>query len=380
MILKEADSREHDLNTLQKLLTSCRDVHMRKRIEREIWNIRAGLSGERSAAHFLDRDFSEGTKVGLIHDLRIPDRHGGFAQIDHIMIHRIQGTAWILETKNYSGRLVCDEWGDWSAWYGRSRRPIESPIEQARRHAVSLERWFKTQGIDGIKRFIPVVLMSPSSNFSRKNVPDGAAVLKSDQFHRWWNEQSEKLSVGTVFGMLGRYAVNGMSDDDMRGLGRRLRHAHVPASYDWQKRFAAADEYIDDDAGRAPANATTRRLGQTMEAARTIVENIPDGAATRLVGFAAKKVAGRIPIVGDLATKAIKHGASMIGSGDVHTRHGPIRLNELEGGDVAIRHAPDENLSAAVKKACSGRARWNPRYRNWIVPSDRLDDVLAALQ
>lgn len=380
MILKEADSREHDLSTLQKLLTSTIEASTRKRIEREIWNIQAGLSGERSAAHFLDRDFSEGTKVGVFHDLRIPDGHGGFAQIDHVMIHRIQGTAWVLETKNYSGRLVCDEWGDWSAWYGRLRKPIESPIEQARRHAVTLERWFKDQGIDSIKRFIPVVLMSPSSNFSRKNVPEGAVVLKSDQFHRWWTEQSDKLSVGAVFGMIGRYAVNGMSEDDMRGLGRRLRHAHVPASYDWEKRFAAPDEYVDDETGRAPTSTTTRRFGHAVETARTIAENIPDGAASRLAGFAAKKVVGRIPVVGGLATKAIAHGVSMIGSGDVQTRHGPIRLNELEGGDVAIRHAPNENLSTAVKEACRGRARWNPRYRNWIVPADRLDDVLAALQ
>lgn len=380
MILKEADSREHDLDALQKLLATTKDAQTRKRIEREIWNIRAGLSGERSAAHFLDRDFSEGMRIGLVHDLRIPDGHGGFAQIDHVMIHRIQGTAWVLETKNYSGRLVCDEWGDWSAYYGRSRKPIESPIEQARRHAVSLERWFKAQGIDGIKRFVPVVLMSPSSNFSRRNVPEGAVVLKSDQFHRWWTEQSEKLGVGTVFGMLGRYAVGGMSEDDMRSLGRRLRHAHVPASYDWSKRFAAPDEYVDEDAERTTSSTTTRRLGHAVEAVRTITENIPEGAATKLAGFAARKMVSRIPVVGGLATKAIAHGASLIGSGDVQTRHGAIRLNQLEGSDVAIRHAPDENLSAAVREACRGRARWNPRYRNWIVPSDRLEEVLAALQ
>lgn len=341
MILKEADSRESDIKTLTALAASTSDHFKRKRIERELSNIKAGLSGERSAAHFLNRDFDGGNIVGIVHDIRLHAGNGDYAQIDHIIIHRIQGTAWVLETKNYSGRLTCDEWGDWSAWYGRFRKPIESPVEQARRHAVTLEEWFRTQGIEGIKKFVPVVLMSPSSNFSRKHIPNGAIVLKSDQFHRWWTKEADKIGVVKAIGMLSRFAVMGMSDEDMRGLGRRLRRAHTPASYDWHARFAGKDEYVEEN-GHEPNIVS----GQKPRQASTIPTNLINTTT--------------IPT-------------------EFQTRLGQVRIASLQGEDVAIRHAPDPALSQAVEKACRGRGRWNPRYRNWIVGKAVLPEILAEL-
>lgn len=145
MILKEADDRSSDIAELEGLKrTSPQAFHAA--IQKQINNIRAGVAGERNAAHFLKRQFEHSDNVAILHDLRI-GIDGDFAQIDHLVMHRVQRAAWVLETKNYSGRLSCDEHGDWTVWRGRKPQSIPSPIEQARRQCEWLRLWLKENGI-----------------------------------------------------------------------------------------------------------------------------------------------------------------------------------------------------------------------------------------
>ena len=66
--------------------------------------------GERETAYMLDHQFGpDNDRNLLIHDLRLPDGQGGFAQFDHILLSRASRTASIFESKNYSGRISKNE-------------------------------------------------------------------------------------------------------------------------------------------------------------------------------------------------------------------------------------------------------------------------------
>jgi hypothetical protein len=100
VIFKEADDHSADIVELERLKVLAPKAA--KAIEREIRNIRSGASGEKSAAHFINREFGRSERLAIIHDLRI-GTDGDFAQIDHLLIHRLQATAWVLETKTTPG-------------------------------------------------------------------------------------------------------------------------------------------------------------------------------------------------------------------------------------------------------------------------------------
>ena len=150
MILKHADSRSGDITQLESLLLAA-PSNSRARIEKQIANIRAGSAGERDAAHFLDREFGSSDRIAIIHDLRL-ELDGDVAQIDHLVIHRVQATAWVLETKNYAGRLTCDVHGDWTVWNRGKPRAVPSPINQARRQCELLRQWLDAHNMAAIEK------------------------------------------------------------------------------------------------------------------------------------------------------------------------------------------------------------------------------------
>src|SRR3546814_12440743 len=91
-------------------------------------------------------------------DLRI-GVDGDYAQIDHLIIHHKQGAAWVLETKNFSGRLSCNEHGDWTVWNRKTPTPIHSPMNQARRHCETLRLWPERHRVTAIRHIHSVVLI-----------------------------------------------------------------------------------------------------------------------------------------------------------------------------------------------------------------------------
>ncbi len=330
MILKEADDRASDIAELQRLLQVNDEKH-HTAIQKQIDNIRSGVSGERSAAHFIDREFSASKRVMVLHDLRI-DYKGDFAQIDHLLIHRIQGTAWVLETKNYTGRLTCDEHGDWTIWNHGKPRPIPSPVSQAKRHCETVRLWLAANGFKGVHTIHPVVLISPTSSVNRAKLKSSDFVVKSDNFGRWFEEQADKLSSVSVLGMLGRHLVNGMSQELMLFLADRLKRAHTPAKYDWQAIL------------RLP-----------------VIQAQQD------------KVAGdrdNLRMVAPAQIDTIK---------TVQTPHGEVKISPLPDGRYALRNEKNEALIEHVRTALSGKGKWNPRFKNWIVSGADLQQVIAGL-
>lgn len=350
MILKEASGRDDDIHAIERLAAA--NPRIRDKAESEIRKIRSGMSGEDSAAHFLDREFRDSKRVAVLHDIRISAGDGDFAQIDHLLIHRIQGTAWILETKNYAGDMSCDEHGDWVVFYNRRPTAIPSPVEQAKRQAIVLERWLKRNEIKGISRINTVVLTNPRARITRKHLKADDHVVKSDNFARWYQKQVDGIGAGTALAMVGRFLVSGMDEMQLRMLGRRIGDAHQPASFDWAARLGVSTNGPSDRHTPVSASAIPplRKLSPLVEAVAGNRRSAPKPT----------------PTSGD--------------KGEVSTPIGIIRTQTLDDGRVALRHDRDDRLSNALSNACRGRGQWNPRYKNWIVRADDLSSILAAVR
>lgn len=336
MILKRATDRSGDIAELERLAR----IHptCAKKAQTQIANIRKGQSGEGTAAHFLDREFRDSTKTAVLHDIRLECSDGDFAQIDHLVINRVQGVAWILETKNYSGNLHCNEHHEWTLYYGRKPVPIASPVAQAQRQVVAFERWLRTHEISGINKVIPVVLVNPRSSINRKHLRSGENVIKSDNFRQWVDDQTESIGFGGALMILGRFAISGMDEMKLRELGKKICRANHPASFDWPARMGVK---IDTTSTAARKAATTRK--PTAEPARKASAND----------------ATSIPAI-------------------IPTPYGEITIRDI-GGDYAVRGPRHPDIIEIVKGTCKGKGKWNPRYTNWLVGKDNIASVAADI-
>jgi hypothetical protein len=252
MQIKAADDKQPQILALEKLL-SRRDVspEVRDRIEQEIWNVRTGEKTERSAAYEIEFHFGANDNVFTIHDLRI-DYAGRVAQIDHLIIDRIL-ELWVCESKTFSGGVKVDEYGEWSAYWGRKPHGIPSPIEQNRKHVAVLGDVFakglvavpKRLGFPLVLNFKPVVLVSNTGRVTR---PTGRAasrvagldtVIKSEQLYATISRSFEPKDLGSA---LATIAASMVSAATAERLARDLAALHVPGTVDWAARFGLTAE------------------------------------------------------------------------------------------------------------------------------------------
>jgi hypothetical protein len=298
-----------------------------------MYNVGAGVAGERETAHFLKREFGQSDKVAVFNDLRIGIK-GDFTQIDHLLIHRVQRAAWVLETKNYAGRLSCDEHGDWTVWRGGKPTSIPSPIEQARRQCEWLRLCLKAHGLEPLNRIEPVVLISPSSSVNRTKLPPDSHVVKSDNFGTWWNKRTDAIGLGTALTMVGRHLLGGMSRDDLVAFGERLVRLHVTAIRDWraQLRLPPSDVHTEPSSGPPETSQTS--------------------------------------------SKADEVNAPLI----IQTIHGKVTITRVPDGRYALRNEKNDALIELVKNACKGKANWNPRFRNWLITESELTGMLVSIR
>ncbi len=186
MLLKSADDKSRRLALLEELQRSpLLDSGQKEWLHKQLMNLKKGMQGERDSAHYLDSYFKDKEHV-LLHDLRfVVD--GDVAQIDHLIINRA-GSIYLLETKNYSGNLVINERGEFTAVYGRMRFGIESPIEQSLRHERVLSKLLERLEISGRTHKLPefqhVVMLHPQAIIKRPPAKlfDTRNVIKADQF------------------------------------------------------------------------------------------------------------------------------------------------------------------------------------------------------
>lgn len=255
MLLKTADDKTADLVELERLLALPLSRRQQEDVSRQITNIQRGIAGERDAAYHIDHFFHDSDQTIVIHDLRL-DLDGEVAQIDHLLLTRFR-MVYVLETKNFGGRLYCSPDGNWKCYYGAGKGvgyDIASPTEQARRHCKTLERWFKANGLTVFDRVDWMVLIPPDKAKPKLTGMEAERVIKTDNLRRWWQDQRE---FGGTLGTLWRVATR-VSLPDLEKVGQALLEDHVPSQRDWRARFGIAPGL--QPAGAQPEARASREL------------------------------------------------------------------------------------------------------------------------
>ena len=329
MLLKSADDKRPGLTVLKALLdrpgTSGRQ---RAAIRQQINAIETGERGESDVAYFLNFSLRNNPNTHVIHDLRI-EHEGRVAQIDHVVVSRYR-FVYALETKSLKASLQCNAQGEWTAWYGPRGKgrpvPIASPVEQAKRHAAVLADWFKANGITGLEGVTGVVVVSPTTFVSRKSGRADAEVpvVRADLFKHWWENLRDTGSwLRAPFLLLTR-----MSRAELDAVCADLVASHRPHAWDWERQF---------DLTRTPE--------------------------TRFAPAAAAPPQQRSS-TGD----------------EVSTPHGVVTLKRVTDGRFALRHPADPKLAEHVERCARPYGSWQARFGNWLVPAERLDEIVGALR
>jgi hypothetical protein len=231
VLLKSADDKSKRLALLEDLQKSALlDARQKKWLREELSRFRKGIQGEKDSAYYLDQYFKDGENHVVLHDLRfVVD--GDVAQIDHLIINRGVGI-YLIETKNYSGNLVINDRGEFTAEYDDDRFGVPSPIEQSRRHERILGRLLATLGITH-RTGAPlacyhVVMFHPKAVISRPpaNSFDTSNVIKADQFPTWHGQFVEKFGFTDVL----KLAINLRGQDTIKEWGEKLMRQHRPAN------------------------------------------------------------------------------------------------------------------------------------------------------
>ncbi|MGL4574659.1 MAG: NERD domain-containing protein [Burkholderiaceae bacterium] len=232
MLIKSADDQSKRIKLLEELQKSpLLDARQIKWLQDELRNLKQGISGEGSAAHYIDRYFKDSENHAILHDLRLVV-DGEVAQIDHLIVSRM-GYFYLLETKNYSGNVEINEHGEFTAEYGRDKYGIPSPLEQSKRHEPVLTKLLERLEISGRvfkkPQYQHVVLLSPRSIIKRPDSKtfDTSNVIKADQFVQWREKFTEQdVTLLKAISLI----ANMQSTDVLREWGEKLRRQHRPTN------------------------------------------------------------------------------------------------------------------------------------------------------
>lgn len=239
MLLKSADDRKSDIETLEALFQHPNaNATTRKKIKQQIAALRIGVQGEKSAAYEINFHFGSSENWLIIHDFRIKIR-GRVAQIDHLLINRFL-EIWICESKCYGGGISISEYGECTSFRNGRAFGIASPLEQNEKHRLVLEDFFKKYknilpskwgGVIYPKLF-SMVLISNNSRISRpsKGKEKYANVFKADQIKTRILEEYSKQNVWLS-------VVRFIRADAFREFGENLVKFHRPHTTDWHARF-----------------------------------------------------------------------------------------------------------------------------------------------
>jgi len=238
MIIKQAGNKQTDLTTLQSLLPPPEaDTATKKRIERKIRNIQAGIRGEGEAAYEMKVHWGESKNWMILNDLRV-EHNDLVAQIDHLIINRWLDI-WVCESKNFSEGIAINEHGEFSAFFGGKPYGVPSPIEQNNKHILILQRLFDSGAVNLPSRLgftikpalKSLVLVSKSARICRpKNkVDDLSCIVKNDQLFKLIDKAVDDSSPLMMAKIIGQ--------DTLEEVAREIAKQHKPAQFDWSAKF-----------------------------------------------------------------------------------------------------------------------------------------------
>lgn len=239
MIIKQADDRRQDLTTLQNLLEDSigHIGNSKKRIKKEICNIKAGIKCEGDAAYLMKIYYGDDPNWMVIHDLRI-ECAGLIAQIDHLLINR-QLEMWICESKHYSEGIAINERGEFTSFYRNKPLGGASPIEQNNTHTVVLRRLLDSGALKMPKwlgftikpTLKSLVLISKEARISRPNskIAGIETVIKADMLFKAINQSSRKINLFQT--------IKAVSHKTLESFARELVGQHKPIMFNWRGKF-----------------------------------------------------------------------------------------------------------------------------------------------
>lgn len=365
-----------------------------ERIRKEALNRKRGLSGERYAAHILDREFHDNSAHALLHDLRLPDGIGGFAQFDHVLLSRLSRTASIFEVKNFSGRLSRNQHNEWHLWYDGRRRPksIPNPIEQARRQREVLRAWMKQNRHDrAFEKIYIFVIMPPGCDIDRSKVTSDDPVYKADNVMAHW------LEVGGT-SPFGRLLSSGVSSETLQRIAVQLASCHQPEPIGLVERLSVGTTACDPPPAQSHLPA---QPGPTVSAGTT---NVPEPAFSDVLpterAFVVESLISNHPLAGCEAASTVSEvapGAALsptepspdvVGVAKSSKRAAPlvaiargISSRVLPDGRVAfVASKDDPDAIERLRLACKGRGQWKPLFGNWLCDAASAAHVRDALQ
>lgn len=242
MIIKQADDKQLQLDTLQSLLSHPQaDTVTKNRIERERRNIQAGIRGEEEAAYEIKVQWGESKNWMIINDLRI-EHNDLVAQIDHLIINRWLDM-WVCESKNFSEGIAINEYGEFAAFFGNKPYGVPSPIEQNNKHILILQRLFDSGAVKlptrlgfTIKPALKsLVLVSKGARISRpKNKFDGlSCIVKNDQIFKLIDkavDDSSPLQMAKIIGQ-----------DTLEEVAKEIAKQHKPIEFNWAAKFGLSN-------------------------------------------------------------------------------------------------------------------------------------------
>lgn len=266
MIIKNAEDKQCQIDTLQTLLAHPEaDSSTKKRIEREILNIKAGVRGEEEAAYEIKVHWGESKNWMIIHDLRI--EYGGLvAQIDHLLLNRFM-EVWVCESKHFSEGIAINEHGEFSAFWGSKPYGVSSPIEQNNKHLLILKRFLDSGGIAlptrlgfTIKPTLKsLVLISKGARISRPKAKiDGLeTIIKNDQLFKTIEkaiiDDNNPLNMAKWIGQ-----------ETLKDLGEKFAQCHKPIQFDWAAKFGLSSSWQPPLAPLASTLETPKAVKTTM--------------------------------------------------------------------------------------------------------------------
>ena len=238
MILKNTDSKDHQITELQRLLSGATGDR-RNRIDQELRILRAGIKGEQEAAYLIDFSRKDSRHTNVIHDLRL-EIDGQVAQIDHLVINQVL-YCYVLETKHFSSGFKITEEGEFLRWndYRKCYEGMPSPLAQNERHLAVLRKAFERIEMPtrlGIRlpiTFFPLVLVSQNARIDRPKRFDTSRIVKADMLEAFIDKLVDKAGVLDVIGGLAKI----VSIETLEGIGRKLVRMHKPATIDYKIRF-----------------------------------------------------------------------------------------------------------------------------------------------
>ena len=244
MLLKQADDKANDFETLKALLIHpAASADTKRKIEQEIRNIAFGVKGEKDAAYEIDFHYGSSKNWAVIHDLRL--EHGGrVAQIDHLLVNRFVDV-WVCESKRFAEGIAINEQGECSMFRNGRPQGIGSPHEQNAKHIAVIKAACDSAAVELPTRlgfsikpdFRSLVVVSKNARVMRPRAKgwwdDGIA--KADQVKQRIDQAFESEANPLVMARV-------VASETMETFARGLAKLHRPVTFDWHARFGLPKE------------------------------------------------------------------------------------------------------------------------------------------